>query len=343
MKITFILPSSGISGGVRATVVAANQLLKRGHEVKILCRKDPLNIRTIYHSLAFPIFFPNSYNWLLQFKGERIDFKNLLDYKFDTDEILIGAGMWSSSQLVNLDHLPNRKLQYLHGEHIVNLRERDIVLNSKLPKIVVSSYLKPIVESHNGKILDIIHNGIDTTEYYNSVNESKKDGVGTIYASHISKDPETLLEVLKRIRKQQPLLPIRVFSPHKRPKEIDKKCFWRLPSIKKSRKIYSKSLVWIVASRSEGFSIPILEAMACGCVVVATDCGGTRDIIVDGENGFLVKVGNVKQIVDRVRYLLNNPDLRLGMQSKALMTVKNFTWDKAVDKMESILDKIDNN
>lgn len=104
-----------------------------------------------------------------------------------------------------------------------------------------------------------------------------------------------------------------------------------------AREIYSKSKVWIVASRSEGFSLPILEAMACGCAVVATDCGGPRDIINDGKNGFLVEVGNVEQIVNRVLLLLGDNSLRKAICWEAERTVTEFSWEKSVDKLEHVL------
>lgn len=80
--------------------------------------------------------------------------------------------------------------------------------------------------------------------------------------------------------------------------------------------------------------------MACGCAVVATDCGGPGDMIIDGENGFLVEIGNVDQIVDRVKLLLNDVDLRMKFVEKSKETVKSFTWKRSVDKLEDVLRSI---
>jgi glycosyltransferase involved in cell wall biosynthesis len=284
----------------------------------------------------FPLLHAGNYNWLNGFRGKRKTFKKITDCHFDKNEIIVSAGMWASSQLADLESIPNPKLQYLHGEHIVNPEETNKTLKSKIPKIVVSSYLKPMVESYGGKILGIIPNGINQSEYFNSVDASEKNAIGSIYASHISKDPNTLLAVLEKLSKYKPQVPIRVFSPHRRPLGIKRRSFWRLPSVEKAREIYSRSIVWIIASKSEGFSIPALEAMACGCVVVATKCGGPSDIIRDGENGFLVEVGNVNQIVDKVLLLLNNESLRKQMRLKAEETVKKFNWDETVNRLENV-------
>jgi glycosyltransferase involved in cell wall biosynthesis len=63
--------------------------------------------------------------------------------------------------------------------------------------------------------------------------------------------------------------------------------------------------VFVHASRlGEGMPNTVLEAMACGLPVVATDAGGTREAVVDGETGFLVAPGDVAAIRERVRDLL---------------------------------------
>jgi glycosyltransferase involved in cell wall biosynthesis len=71
--------------------------------------------------------------------------------------------------------------------------------------------------------------------------------------------------------------------------------------------------------------------------VVATDCGGPRDIIEDGINGFLVPVGDVDAIVERVQLLLADADIRMRMQARAQETIRRFTWEKCVDELERAL------
>lgn len=60
-------------------------------------------------------------------------------------------------------------------------------------------------------------------------------------------------------------------------------------------------------SRSESFSMTCLEASFAGMPVIATRCGGPEEIIEDGETGFLVPIGNVAAMADRMAWLLDNP------------------------------------
>ncbi|MFZ0300338.1 MAG: glycosyltransferase family 4 protein [Candidatus Sulfotelmatobacter sp.] len=247
--------------------------------------------------------------------------------------------MAECAQLGVLDSLPNPKVQYLHGSTPLSPQRVDKALSLPFPKIVVASYLKDLVESRGRSedVLAVIHNGVDPGDYFASVPQSKRDGIGTIFASDEVKDPKTILQVLDRLARVRPEVPLRVFSTECRPKQILASNYLRHPTLEQAREIYSRSLVWIVASRSEGFSMPVLEAMACGCGVVATDCGGPKDIIEDGVNGFLVPTGDVDAIVSRAQLLLTDTGLRNRMQLQAQETVKRFTWEKCVSELESAL------
>ncbi|HEY8240384.1 MAG TPA: glycosyltransferase [Kiritimatiellia bacterium] len=65
----------------------------------------------------------------------------------------------------------------------------------------------------------------------------------------------------------------------------------------------------LVPSRNEGLSNTILEYMAAGVPVVATDCGGNKDLVVDGVNGFVVKPGDAEAVGDAACRLLGDPAL----------------------------------
>jgi glycosyltransferase involved in cell wall biosynthesis len=74
--------------------------------------------------------------------------------------------------------------------------------------------------------------------------------------------------------------------------------------------------VGVMTSESEGFCNAILEYMAVGIPVVATDTGGNREQIVAGENGYLVPVGNVEALADRIVALLADPQRRRQMGAR---------------------------
>ena len=71
--------------------------------------------------------------------------------------------------------------------------------------------------------------------------------------------------------------------------------------------------VGVLSTFTEGISNSIMEYMALGKPVVATDGGGTRELVVEGHTGFLVPPRDPNTLAARVEYLLDNPDIARGM------------------------------
>jgi len=68
--------------------------------------------------------------------------------------------------------------------------------------------------------------------------------------------------------------------------------------------------VGVITSETEGFCNAIIEYMACGIPVVATNVGGNPELISEGENGYLVPVGKPEALAERIEYLLKDALLR---------------------------------
>lgn len=90
-------------------------------------------------------------------------------------------------------------------------------------------------------------------------------------------------------------------------------------------------------SEQEAFGLVLLEAMACGVPAVATIRGGIPEVITDGENGFLVELGDVDQAVEKALELLGNEDLRASfIENGLLMAKEKFHSTKIVDAYERL-------
>jgi glycosyltransferase involved in cell wall biosynthesis len=95
---------------------------------------------------------------------------------------------------------------------------------------------------------------------------------------------------------------------------------------------------WLMPSHSEGFALPVLEAMACRTPVISTRTGIGPDIIEDGVNGYLVATGDAEAMARRIVDLLKQDGPQWSAMSEAAHAcATRWTWMDAVDAFEAIL------
>lgn len=106
---------------------------------------------------------------------------------------------------------------------------------------------------------------------------------------------------------------------------------------------YQKASFFIFTSLAEGFGMVLVESMQMGLPVVSYNCPcGPKDIISQGEDGYLIEVGNKNELKHKIEYLISNPKDRLKLSHNALEKSKLFSeeiimpqWIKLFSKMTS--------
>ena len=91
---------------------------------------------------------------------------------------------------------------------------------------------------------------------------------------------------------------------------------------------YSEMDIVLMPSRSEGFGLTAIEAMACGCVVVASDVGGLPEVVSDGVCGLLHRTEDVHGMAAKICSLIASPELYRSLQKNALQHVQKFSFQR---------------
>ena len=100
------------------------------------------------------------------------------------------------------------------------------------------------------------------------------------------------------------------------------------------RKLYVACDIFILPTLGEGDPLVVIEAMASGKPIIGTKVGGIPQKVRDGWNGFLIDPANERQLAEKIRYLIDNPDEREKMgQNSRRYAEQEFDWSTVAERL----------
>ncbi len=107
------------------------------------------------------------------------------------------------------------------------------------------------------------------------------------------------------------------------------------------RQFYAESDVFIFPSLAEGMTLAGLEAMGCGLPIICTSHSGVDELVVEGENGFIIPICDCEAIKEKALWFVSNRERIPAMGEKARQAAAQYTWEKysanVVKAVEAIL------
>lgn len=97
--------------------------------------------------------------------------------------------------------------------------------------------------------------------------------------------------------------------------------------------------MFVLNSGYEGFSHQILEAMAAGVPVIASSVGGNKEVIRQGQNGFLVKYNDEFNLIEAIKGMHQSPEFREEFSIEGKKTVEKYSVNKMIDQTFELLKK----
>lgn len=201
------------------------------------------------------------------------------------------------------------------------------------------------------KRLELVHNGIEIDRFLDTRSKvqlpvQKGAPVITCIAElHHRKGHRYLFEAFKKLQTHMPHTHLVLVGTGPAEREL-KDQYSQLPNVhflgwrEDIPEILRASDILVLPSLKEAFGQVILEAMASGVAAVATDNGGTKDIIQDGLTGYLVPPANSEALAARLSAILSNPDQKKDVEKAALTFVKtHFTAQKMAERTLNVYKK----
>ena len=174
------------------------------------------------------------------------------------------------------------QLLLVQGYKIIQRAVEDALMRGPYPKVCVAGWLVDVSRSLGVDEIQAVHvpYGLKHDKYrVVSPIEHRPSQVAMSYNSHPTKGPREGLRALARVKRRTPDAEIIVFGGSDPDHEIPAGITYMTSPPQETivEQIYNRSRVFLNSSRVEGFGLPCIEAMACGCALVTTDNGGSRD------------------------------------------------------------------
>jgi glycosyltransferase involved in cell wall biosynthesis len=156
------------------------------------------------------------------------------------------------------------------------------------------------------------------------------------------KNLEVLLNAWKMIEAKCPHVSLlivgesgEVFRSSQPSREVGRVRFFGYATENELPDLYARSAMFVLPSLDEGFGLPVLEAMACGTPVVASNRGSLPEVV--GDAGLLFDPQDHAGLAAMMLGLLTDPETRTSLREKGLERARLFSWTTAAEKMSEVL------
>jgi len=235
--------------------------------------------------------------------------------------------------------------------------QRALMLTDRLADGVVvnSNYIRRVLETDFNVPAGRIHsclNGLDTTIFHPGERARRPAPggalvVGIVAALRSEKSIETLIEAFARLRDPSHTLVIVGDGPCK---ETLQALAGRLGVLERTTftattvdvtSWYRRIDVFVLPSINESFSNSLMEAMACGCSIIASNVGGNPELVIHGKNGLLFEPGNVTSLTGELETLLGDAALRHRLSAAAIRTIEEgYTREQSARRFGALYERM---
>jgi glycosyltransferase involved in cell wall biosynthesis len=186
-------------------------------------------------------------------------------------------------------------------------------------------------------------NGLEVNKYFHD--PAPKSAIELIFVGRLVKNKRVLdaLKTVAQVKEYSPKIRLTIIGSGPEETLLKTQCkllniedqvqFLGKISPEKIPKYLSKADIFIFPSIYEGFSLAILEAMASGLPILASRTTGIPELVQEHINGLLNSPGNIIELTQNLRVLIQNEELRMIMGQKSREIAERFSWKHVVNKL----------
>lgn len=338
MKILIISPTQTGIGGIAQHVSGLAKYLKgSGHDVDVISSENTFTIPI--KGLRNPSFMLSSFLKTKFKKNYDVVHAHNIPAAFAMKNV-------HGKKVLTLHGIFSSQIDQIHGKTtgtISEKYERDALGWADMVTVIS----KEALEFYSKLVNNIrqVPNAIDVKSLPRDVNRLYEKQI--IFAGRLSKEKgvDTLVKIAKMLPPDMHLVVLGSGPEEEKIRHVAKLQnnvhFLGYQPKEKTIPLIRGSDILIQPSLAEGISTTILEAMACGAVVIASHIGGNTELIDNGSTGFLIDPRDSKQFVSKITEIISERNLLRRIADGAMATVSKYDWDHVgklyLDIYESVL------
>lgn len=338
MNVAFVLPNipRKPGGGAKVVFQYADYLAAKGNMVTIYYMTDRFlkgKLPDAARRTAGRLYAGHCPNWYKL--HEKVRHKAAFDENDieDTHNILIATAVMTAFFVDGLS-LECQKYYFIQGFETFYTSEEEVLksYNLHLKKIVISKWLQDIVYGQTKEIPVHIPNGINLSVFKVTkiIEERSKHSIAFHYREAPLKGCEYAIKTINRLMKKYDDLTVHVIGNVDCPETLKGKCIYHKNiSEHEVAEISNNVRVFMCTSVEEGFGLPGLEAMACGCALVTTDYAGAMEYAEHGKNSLISPVRDYEYMSQNVVKLFEDELFLKEISKQAVMTARGFSIEKS--------------
>ena len=349
-RITFVLPGliTVPMGGVKVVNRLASLLSDRGYKVTLVypLKLEMGSINNLKNLIKNHLDKRNKVSTNLYYqpssKVDAIVVKEISEKYIPDCDYIIAVGWQTAGAISSLSGRKGKKFYFLQSFEAYFLSSNKVLETYKLPlkKIAISSWILKEMIKLGHKAVGPIGNSINLEEFYIDKNIEKTNDVLMLYHPAKIKNAKFGLDVINNLKKQNSKFSATMFSArepiHKIPEWIDVRI---RPDVEELRNLYNSSKVFLSTSKWEGWGLTPMEAMACGCSVVAVKNQGIKEFLKNNENSFVIIEKDKIGAAEKITKLLKDESLREKFLQESTKTLANYSEMEISSRFENCLNQ----
>ena len=336
MKITVLCPHLRIAGGVRAILIHADRLARRGHEVTVIVpARRALTAWWRNRFQRAPEWMPTlgvRVQWVPEWSAAALP----------AGDAVIATSWQSVEPVAAAPTRCGRKFYFIqHYESLYHGEAARVDATYRIPlrKIVISTWLADIMAERFDTPAAVVVTPVDGALFRPvPVEDDGRLRVLMLFHEYPWKGVADGLEAFGRVQARHPEASLVGFGVKSPPRKLPFAEFHENLPQERLAWLYSRCPIYLCPSWDEGLGMPPMEAMACGAALATYDNGGCRDYARDGETALVAPRRDVDALARALERLVEDAALRerLARAGQAFVR-REFDWDRATARLEAIL------